>query len=139
MVVPVWKSVGDQLIWKAESDVWIARTGTWQPESPHGSRMGYLPWLKSCWLLQLNHGAWGEDLTSQLSWVAAWLLVTGVCPVCLVDELALLTFFLHGEWFYFYGRILLFYGVGMEFKGKIMLHCFREVKCQQGFTPGISY
>ena len=47
--------------------------------------------------------------------------------------------FLHGEWFYFYGRMLLFYEVGMEFKDKIMLHYFREVKCQQGFTPGIWY
>ena len=27
----------------------------------------------------------------------------------------------------------------MEFKDKIMLHCFRELKCQQGFTPEIRY
>ena len=39
-----------------------------------------------CWLLRLNPRAWGEDLTSQLSWVAAWLLVTRVCPVYLVKE-----------------------------------------------------
>ena len=31
---------------------------------------------------------------------------------------------------------MLFYGMGMEFKDKIMLHCFREVKCKQGFTAG---
>ena len=27
----------------------------------------------------------------------------------------------------------------MEFKDKIMLNCFREVKCKQGFTTGIWY
>ena len=27
----------------------------------------------------------------------------------------------------------------MEFKDKILLYCFREVKCKQGFTTGISY
>ena len=39
-----------------------------------------------CWLLRLNPRAWGEHLTSQLSWVADWLLVTCVCPVYLVKE-----------------------------------------------------
>ena len=39
-----------------------------------------------CWLLQLNPKARGEHLSSQLSWVAAWLLVTRVCPVYLVEE-----------------------------------------------------
>ena len=38
------------------------------------------------WLFRLNPGAWGEHLTSQLSWVAAWILVTCVCPVYLVKE-----------------------------------------------------
>ena len=28
---------------------------------------------------------------------------------------------------------MLFYGMGIEFKDKIMLYCFREVKCKQGF------
>ena len=28
-------------------------------------------------------------------------------------------------------------GMGMEFKYKGMLHVFREVKCQQGFTTGV--
>ena len=27
----------------------------------------------------------------------------------------------------------------MESKDKIMLQCFREVKCEQGFTTGIQY
>ena len=27
-------------------------------------------------------------------------------------------------------------GMGMEFKDKIMLYCFREVKWKQGFTTG---
>ena len=27
----------------------------------------------------------------------------------------------------------------MEFKDKIMLYCFGEVKCKQGFTKGIWY
>ena len=30
-------------------------------------------------------------------------------------------------------------GMGMEFKDKTVLHCSREVKCQQGFTTGVSY
>ena len=29
--------------------------------------------------------------------------------------------------------------MGMAFKETIMLDCFREVKCQQGFTAGIIY
>ena len=37
-----------------------------------------------CWLLRLNPGERGERLISQLSWVAAWLLVTRFCPVHLV-------------------------------------------------------
>ena len=41
-------------------------------------------------MLRLNPGAWGELLTSQLSWVAAWLLVTRVCPVYLVKNVAIL-------------------------------------------------
>ena len=38
----------------------------------------------TCRLLQLNLGAQGEHLTSQLSWAVTWLLVTGACPVYLV-------------------------------------------------------
>ena len=29
--------------------------------------------------------------------------------------------------------------MGMKSKDKIMLQCFREVKCEQGFTTGIQY
>ena len=29
--------------------------------------------------------------------------------------------------------------MGMEFKDKIMLHCFRKVKRKQGFTTGLWY
>ena len=31
---------------------------------------------------------------------------------------------------------MLFKGMGMEFKDKIMLCCFGEVKCEQGLTTG---
>ena len=48
--------------------------------------MDVLKLTRLSWLLQLNPGARGELLTSQLSWVAAWLLVTSVCPVYLVKE-----------------------------------------------------
>ena len=34
-----------------------------------------------CWTLLLDPGVQGEQLTSQLSWAATWLLVTYVCPV----------------------------------------------------------
>ena len=34
---------------------------------------------------------------------------------------------------------MLFWGMGIEFKDKIMLYCFGEVKCKQGFTTGIWY
>ena len=37
-------------------------------------------------LLQLNNGGQGEHLTSLLLCLAAWLLVTHVWPVYLVDE-----------------------------------------------------
>ena len=64
----------------------LARAGTWLPRSSHKSRMGYLPWLMSCWLLRLNSGLRREHPTSELSWVATWLLVTRVFPVYLVKE-----------------------------------------------------
>ena len=85
------ESVGDRLNGEVESGVWVAKPGTWWPGSPYGSRMGYLPWLISYRLLQLNPRARGEHLTHQLSWIAAWLLVTRVCPVYLVDQLALIS------------------------------------------------
>ena len=34
-------------------------------------------------------------------------------------------------------ELMLFLGMSMEFKYKVMLYCLREVKCQQGFTTGI--
>ena len=40
-----------------------------------------------------------------------------------------------GNWCY--SRFPRIAPTGMEFKDKIMLHCFREVKCRQGFTTGI--
>ena len=33
-----------------------------------------------------------------------------------------------------YGEFMIFYRMSIEFKNKIMLHCFRKVKCQQGVT-----
>ena len=39
-----------------------------------------------CGLLRLNPGAWGEHLTSQLSWATAWLLVTCANSVYLVVD-----------------------------------------------------
>ena len=50
------------------------------------------------WLLWLNPWKQGEHLTSQLSQVAAWVLVTRVCPVYLVDELVLVFLVLLKEW-----------------------------------------
>ena len=55
---------------------WLDLSLLFSEGSPDGSITGYLPWLISCRLLQLNPGAWGEHLTSQLTWAAAWLLVT---------------------------------------------------------------
>ena len=93
-------------------------------------------------------------ITSQLSWEAAWLLVKCGSPVYLVvDELrpcdlwllmiglivVLLTLFWHGEYGFTYRELMLFYGIGMEFKDKILLYCFREVKCKKGFTTGTWY
>ena len=45
--------------------------------------------------------------------------------------------FLHAEYGFTYRELMLFWGMGMEFKDKMMLHCFREVKGKQGFTTGI--
>ena len=104
--------------------------------------------LRWCWLLQLNPGTRGEHITSQLSWVAVWLLVTHVCPVHLAGKLVLVFYgplwfcwrFLEWlVWLYFYGELMLFHGMDMEFKGKIIFYRFREVKCQQSFITGIWY
>ena len=47
--------------------------------------------------------------------------------------------FWHGEYDFTYSELMLFWGMGIEFKDKIMLYCFLEVKCKQGFTTGIWY
>ena len=58
----------------------------------------FLPAIKGYWakahlelfiFLRLNSGAQGEYLTSLFPWIAAWLLVTGIWPVYLADELIL--------------------------------------------------
>ena len=51
----------------------------------------------------------------------------------------MLTFFSHAEYGFTYKELIQFSGMGMEFKDKMMLHCFREVKGKQGFTTGIWY
>ena len=66
-------------------------------------------------------------------WVSPYVL----CPLFIELMVVLLTFF--WVWFQFYGNMLLCSGMGMEFKDKVMLHCFREMGCQQGFTTGIWY
>ena len=43
--------------------MWAARARTWRPRSPHGSRLGYLPWLISCGLFRLNPRVWGDAPT----------------------------------------------------------------------------
>ena len=43
-------------------------------------------------LIQMNPRVWGEHLTSQLSWIAVWLLVAHVCLFYLVDVLVLVFF-----------------------------------------------
>ena len=43
--------------------MWAARVRPWRPGNPHGSRLGYLPWLISCGLFRLNPRAWGDPLT----------------------------------------------------------------------------
>ena len=112
LVVLRWKSVGDALTvtGKAKSGVNATRAGTGRPGSPHGRRMGYLPWLILWRLLRQNPRARGEHITSQLSWATAWLLVKRVYSFHVVDELnvfkplmtglmvVLLMLFLDGEY-----------------------------------------
>ena len=42
-----------------------------------------------CRLIWLNPGWQGKYVTSQLSWEVAWLLLTRVCSVYIIDELVL--------------------------------------------------
>ena len=69
--------------WESGISVWVPRGGTWWRGSPRWNRMVHLSSLIPCWLFWLNTGVWREHLTSQLSWVAVWLLVTRVCSVYL--------------------------------------------------------
>ena len=50
--------------------------------------------------------------------------------------LVLLMFFSPGEYGFTYRELMLFKEMGMEFKGKIMLHCLREMKCKQVLLQG---
>ena len=52
--------------------------------------MGNLSWLISCELLQLNPAAGGDHLNSQLLLATAWLLISLVCAVYLVNKLVLM-------------------------------------------------
>ena len=87
-------------------------------------------------LPRLNPGVQGEHLLRQLSWNATSVLVTCVCPVYLVDELILISvpfspiaglvvaplMFFNTWWVWFksYGKSVLFWGMDMELKDKIM-------------------
>ena len=51
--------------------------------------------------------------------------------------MVLLIFFSHGEYGFTHGEFMLFYGMGIKFMDKVMLHCSGEVKCKQAFTTGI--
>ena len=61
--------------------VQLGRAETWWPRTCHKSRMGYLPWLISCWLLRINSGARGEYLISQL--MHGCLTIGHTCFPCL--------------------------------------------------------
>ena len=54
----------------------------------------------------------------------------GVMVVLLMPFSRLLTMVL------VYGELLLFLGMDMEFRDKTMLHCFKKVEGQPGFTLG---
>ena len=43
----------------------------------------------------------------------------------------------YAEYGFTYRELMLFWGMDMKFKDKMMLHCFREVKGKQRFTTGI--
>ena len=68
----------DYGLWTLDSRLWTLDDGLWY-------------WTLDCGrdYSQINSGTRGEHLTSQLSWLPAWLLVTNVCLVYLLDELIL--------------------------------------------------
>ena len=43
----------------------------------------------------------------------------------------------YGEYGFTYTEFTLFKAMGIDFKERLMLYCFREVKCKHGFTKGI--
>ena len=51
----------------------------------------------------------------------------------------MLTFFSHAEYSFTYRVLMLSWGIGMEFKDKMILHCFREARGKQVFTKRILY
>ena len=72
---------------KVDTDVRVIKTGTWQPGSPHGSRMGYLPWLMSCWLMfrrlpWVTCRVWREHLISKVSWVQNYMTISQTWLPC---------------------------------------------------------
>ena len=91
-------------------------------------------------LPRLNPGVQGEHLLRQPSWNAASVLVACVCPVYLVDELILISVPLSPTvglvvapltfsntwwvWFKSYEKSVLFWGMDMEFKDKIIVDCY---------------
>ena len=81
------------------------------------SRIGDAEWFVCISLAKI--GVRWEHVIIQLSWIAAWLAVTCVCPVYLVDKLILIC--------------------SMFFKNNIMLNCSPEMKCHQGFSTEIGY
>ena len=105
--------------WERESGVWVAMAENWRSRSPHERRIGYLLWLMSCWLSQLNPGVRGEHLTSQFSWVATWLLVTRVWPVYLVEKVVLV--FYAALWLDWCIIVVLLAFLAWWFCGKLLL------------------
>ena len=74
-----------------------------------------------------------EHVIIQLSWIAAWLVVTWVCPVYLVDKLIVICFVPLPP------IVALTVAPLTFFKDNIMLHYSPEMKCHQGFTTKIGY
>ena len=102
---------------------------------------------------RLKPGTRGKHLSSQFSWAAAWLLVTCSSSIYLVvDELRPCV--LWPPMIGLGGSVAVFDMVNMvlligswcysrkwvwKVKDKIMLYCFGEVICKQGFATGIWY
>ena len=62
-----------------QSKVRVARAGAWRPRSSHKNRIGYLPWLMSCWLLWLTSGERGEHLCLMNAVVQDMLRLSFLC------------------------------------------------------------